>query len=381
MLKAEHLRKQYSTVLAVDDVSLEVKRGAIFGLIGPNGAGKSTTIRMLLNITKPDSGSISYDGHPFHDSIRNRIGYLPEERGLYKKNGLLDTIVYFASLRGVPNVEAKKKGMEWLERFNLHSYAKRHVEELSKGNQQKAQFITTILHDPDLVILDEPFSGLDPVNQIVMKDILTELKQQGKAIIFSTHQMETAEKLCDEICLINRGRIVLEGTVMQAKQRFGTNSLHLEYNGDGKFLSSLPFVKKAIVYENYAELSLNGHVLSNEILSAIVSHIELRKFEFVEPSLNSIFLDVVGASVEEVEKEKNDLLQKQTIPVPSIKNPEIKKQQIFFLLGSLIMSVGLILSLNGKDLWALAGAGGFVSIASFIRLQKAKQKLKQEGAE
>ena len=380
MLKAEHLRKQFSTVLAVDDVSLEVKRGTIFGLIGPNGAGKSTTIRMLLNIIKPDSGSITYDGMPFSDAMRNRIGYLPEERGLYRKNGLLDTIVYFTSLRGIPAEEAKRKGMEWLERFNLQSYAKRKVEELSKGNQQKAQFITTILHNPDLVILDEPFSGLDPVNQIVMKDIFAELKQQGKAIIFSTHQMETAEKLCDELCLINRGTIVLEGTVKQAKQRFGINSLHLEFDGDGKFLSNLPFVKKATVYENYAELSLNGSISSNEILSAILPKLELRKFEFVEPSLNTIFLEVVGLSVEEIEKEKTEIQQKQHVPVPSIKNPEIKKQQTSLVLGLLAAVVGVILYFTGKDTGMLAGVGAVVSVVSFIRLQKAKEKMKQENA-
>jgi ABC-2 type transport system ATP-binding protein len=377
MLTATQLRKQYATVLAVDGVSLEVKRGAIFGLIGPNGAGKSTTIRMLLNITKPDSGTITYDGNPFSDSIRNRIGYLPEERGLYKKNGVLDTIVYFATLRGISAQDAKKKGMEWLERFNLLPYAKRKVEELSKGNQQKAQFITTILHNPDLVILDEPFSGLDPVNQIVMKDIFTELKQQGKAIVFSTHQMESAEKLCDEICLINRGSVVLEGSVKQAKQKFGTNALHLEFEGDGRFLSSLPFVQKATIYENYAEITLKGNVSSNEILQSVMPKVELRKFEFVEPSLNSIFLHVVGSSVEEVEKEKSE--QKPAAAVPAIKNPEIKKQSVSLIMGGLMTVVGIILFFAGKDSGLFAGIGAAVSLLSFFRLQKAKAALRKEG--
>jgi ABC-2 type transport system ATP-binding protein len=377
MLKAEHLRKQYSTVVAVDDVSLQVQRGQIFGLIGPNGAGKSSTIRMLLNITKPDSGTITYDGMPFSDAVRNRIGYLPEERGLYKKNGLLDTIIYFATLRGIPKQEAKRKGMMWLERFNLSSYAKRKVEELSKGNQQKAQFITTILHDPDLVILDEPFSGLDPVNQIVMKDIFAELKQQGKAIIFSTHQMESAEKLCDELCLINRGKIVLEGTVKEAKQRFGSNSLHLEFDGDGKFLSTLPFVSNATVYENYAEVTLKGNVSSNEILSAVMPNVELRKFEFVEPSLNSIFLEVVGSSVEDQEK-NNSTENALPAAIPSVMNPEIKKQQISFVLGLLVTVAGAVMFFAHKDSGMLAGVGAFVSIISFVRLQKAKQQFKQQ---
>lgn len=375
MLTAVQLRKQFETVLAVNNVSLEVKRGSIFGLIGPNGAGKSTTIRMLLNITKPDSGTITYDGRPFSDEIRNRIGYLPEERGLYKKNGILDTIVYFASLRGIPAEAAKKKGMEWLERFNLQSYAKRKVEELSKGNQQKAQFITTILHDPDLVILDEPFSGLDPVNQIVMKDIFAELKQQGKAIIFSTHQMESAEKLCDEICLINRGTIVLEGSVKQVKQRFGANALHLEFDGDGRFLSSLPFVQKATIYENYAELTLNGTVTSNELLNALMPKLELRKFEFVEPSLNSIFLQVVGTSVEEAEKEKQEPV---SVTVPSIKDPEVKKQTITLIGGLVLAVVGAIMYFTAKDSGTLAGVGALVTIISAFRLQKAKARLKKE---
>ncbi len=381
MLTAKHLRKQFSTVVAVDDVSLEVRRGNIFGLIGPNGAGKSTTIRMLLNITKPDSGTITYDGKPFDDTVRNSVGYLPEERGLYKKNGLLDTIIYFATLRGVSSDAAKKKGMEWLERFDLQAYAKRKVEELSKGNQQKAQFITTILHDPQLVILDEPFSGLDPVNQIVMKDVFQDLKRREKAVIFSTHQMETAEKLCDEICLINRGKIVLEGTLKQVKQKFGTNALHLEYDGDGKFLSSLPFVTKSVIYENYAEIGLNGNVSSGEILSAIAPKLELRKFEFVEPSLNSIFLNVVGATVEQIEGEKpEESAGKLSAAVPSIKNPEIKKQQLSIVLGILLAAVGIILSLKNKGMWVLAAAGAFAAVLSFVRLRKAKQQTMDGGS-
>ena len=369
MLNAQHLRKQYSTVLAVDDVSLQVERGQIFGLIGPNGAGKSSTIRMLLNITRPDSGTITYDGQSFSDTVRNRIGYLPEERGLYKKNGVLDTIVYFASLRGIAPSEAKRRGMEWLERFQLQSYAKRKVEELSKGNQQKAQFITTILHDPDLVILDEPFSGLDPVNQIVMKEIFSELKQKGKAIIFSTHQMESAEKLCDEICLINRGRIVLEGTVKQAKQKFGTNAVHLEFEGDGTFLSSLPFIRTATVYENYAELSLNGAVPSREILSAVGEKLDVRKFEFMEPSLNSIFLEVVGA---EVPLEPAPAVVPSG-PLPSVLDPQIKKQQLSVILSLLLFVIGTIMYLTHKDTGGLAAIGAITSGIGIYRLQNLKK--------
>jgi len=377
MLKADKLRKQFTTVLAVDDVSLVVQRGGIFGLIGPNGAGKSTTIRMLLNITKPDSGTILYDGNPFSTSVRNTIGYLPEERGLYKKNGVLDTIIYFASLRGIDRNEAKRKGEEWLERFNLQAYAKRKVEELSKGNQQKAQFITSILHDPTLIVLDEPFSGLDPVNQIVMKDILKELKQQNKAVIFSTHQMETAEKLCDEICLINRGRVVLEGTVKQVKQQFGSNALHLEYNGDGAFLSHLPYVAKATVYENFAELSLKDSVSGNDVLASITGKLEIRKLEFVEPSLNSIFLEVVGATVEQIEQDKIEVN-----PVrPSAKNtdPEVKKQRLLLIAGIIVTFIGVALSVGGKESWSVAAVGGVISVAAFLRLRKAMNKVNTEA--
>jgi ABC-2 type transport system ATP-binding protein len=297
MLKAVNLRKEFATTVAVDGVSLEARNGEILGLLGPNGAGKTTTIRMILNIIQPDAGSITFDGKPFTEEVRNQLGYLPEERGLYRKNKLLNTILYFASLKGIDSPEAKRRAYKWLERFDLLSQYQQRIETLSKGNQQKVQFIISILHDPALLILDEPFSGLDPVNQILLKDILQELKRDGRAIIFSTHQMDQAEKLSDSICLINHGAMVLEGGVKEVKQRFGRNSIHLEYDGDGTFLKQLPFVRHANVYENYAELELGSEVSSHEILTAISSRIEVRKFEYMEPSLNSIFLKVVGSSI------------------------------------------------------------------------------------
>jgi ABC-2 type transport system ATP-binding protein len=335
MLTAKNLRKEFATVLAVDDVSLDVRRGSIFGLIGPNGAGKSTTIRMLLNITVPDRGTVTYDGQPFSPSVQNSIGYLPEERGLYRKNKLLDTIVYFAGLRGVEYTEAKRRAKLWLDRFDLLSYADRKVEELSKGNQQKIQFVTAILHDPALVVLDEPFSGLDPVNQIVLKEIFQELKQQNKAIIFSTHQMETAEKLCDEICLIDHGTIVVEGTLQNVKKQFGQNSLHIGFNGDGAFLKSLPQVKSATVYENYAELLLNDSAGTNEILPLLLERLEVRKFEFVEPSLNSIFLSVVGAEETIKHSERPmDAPQARTKAVAAASSdPRVKKALMSMIIG------------------------------------------------
>ncbi|MGD0338418.1 MAG: ATP-binding cassette domain-containing protein [Bacteroidota bacterium] len=295
MLTVSHLRKEYATTVAVDDVSIAVQRKEIFGLLGPNGAGKTTTIRAILNIIEPDNGQILFDGIPYNPGISNRIGYLPEERGLYKKNKLLHTIQYLASLKGIPSRTAAIEGRKWLERFNLQQYIHRKVEELSKGNQQKVQFIVSILHNPDLVILDEPFSGLDPVNQILMKDILMDLRSQGKAIIFSTHQMDQAEKLCDNICVINYGRVVLEGDISEIKKRYGKNSLHIEFDGDGSFLKTMPEFQKADVYQNFAEVQLADHGSVNDILRQLVQRLEIRKFEIMEPSLNSIFIDVVGS--------------------------------------------------------------------------------------
>lgn len=294
MLKISNLRKDFSTIRAVDGVSFEVQRGQIFGLIGRNGAGKTTTIRMVLNILQPDVGEITYDGKKFSEAVRNIVGYLPEERGLYKKSKLMDTILYFAELRGMEPGLAKGESYRWLKRFELLDYKDKKVEELSKGNQQKVQFITSIIHDPQLVILDEPFSGLDPVNQILFKDIFLELKQRNKAVIFSTHQMDQAEKLSDDICLINHGRVVLNGSVRDVKKRYGSNSVHLEYEGDGSFLRSLFGVKNAMMYENSAELQLEESFSAQNLLPQLISKLELRKFELREPSLQSIFIQSVG---------------------------------------------------------------------------------------
>jgi len=383
MIIAEHLRKQYANVLAVDDVSLQVEPGKIFGLIGPNGAGKTTTIRMILDITTPDQGTITFDGARFDRTIQNRIGYLPEERGLYKKNKLLDTIVYFASLRGMNGVQAKQKALEWLRRFELESYAKRKVEELSKGNQQKVQFITAILHNPEYIVLDEPFSGLDPVNQIVLKDILQELKQQGKAIIFSTHQMDSAEKLCDEICLVNHGKIVLEGSMKEVKQKFGTNSVRVEFSGDGSFISALPQVKKATVYENYAELQLNGDLASRELLFSINSKVEIRKFEYVEPSLNSIFLDVVGVPDERQERRESPAgLTKRE----SVAGDKRVRNALFMFVAALLVTLVLsVITLKRGDIsWnmpeVLLAVSAF-SLVKYLRIRKTVAGELQRSAE
>ncbi|MBI4535836.1 MAG: ATP-binding cassette domain-containing protein [Ignavibacteriae bacterium] len=294
MLTVTNLRKEFSSVIAVDRVSFEVGRGEIFGLLGPNGAGKTTTIRMALNILQPDGGEIRYDGERFSEKTRNIIGYLPEERGLYKKSKVFDTILYFAQLRGMNAGAARAVAYRWLHRFSLLEHRERKVEELSKGNQQKVQFICALIHDPVLVILDEPFSGLDPVNQILFKDVFMELKQAGKAVVYSTHQMDQAERLSDTLCLIDHGRVVLSGSVRNIKKRYGKNSVHIEFDGNGAFMDSLPGVRRAIMYEHSAELELGDGVAGNALLGEIVGRVEVRKFELLEPSLQSIFIQVVG---------------------------------------------------------------------------------------
>lgn len=381
MLKTDNLRKEFTTVTAVDGVSLEARRGEILGLIGPNGAGKTTTIRMILNIIKPDSGTITFDGKPFNESIRNLLGYLPEERGLYRKNKLLNTILYFASLKGIEIAEAKRRAYKWLERFDLLTNYQSKIEELSKGNQQKVQFIISILHDPQLVILDEPFSGLDPVNQLLLKNILMELKHQNKAVIFSTHQMEQAEKLSDEICLINHGKMVLEGSVKEIKQRFGKNSVHLEYEGDGKFLNELPFVRQATVYENYAELVLNNNISSNAIIEAISPKLEMRKFEFVEPSLNSIFIEVVGVS-DNIERLPVTSVQNDKRQTSILQDRRIKRELISLIIFGLVTFTLLVASLFVQNLsWTPSGIFFLGTLATLFKFLKVRKSVIAERRE
>ncbi|MBM4165942.1 MAG: ATP-binding cassette domain-containing protein [Ignavibacteria bacterium] len=306
MISVLNLHKTFSNVVAVNDVSFNAERGKIFGLLGPNGAGKTTIIRLLLNMISLDEGQITFDGFAFSSALQNKIGYLPEERGLYKKSKLLNTIVYFACLKGLSENDAMKRAKDWLARFELLNYAERRIQELSKGNQQKVQFIVSLIHEPEYVILDEPFSGLDPVNQLLMREIFLEQRKQNKVVIFSTHIMEHAEKLCDELVLINKGKIVLDGTVSEVKKRFGKNAIYIEFDGDGSFLSSMKSVSKCQLFQNYAELELNSRESPSEFLREIVSKLNVTKFETKEPSLYSIFLELVGSdsSVEIIETEK-----------------------------------------------------------------------------
>ncbi|MCS7230030.1 MAG: ATP-binding cassette domain-containing protein [Candidatus Kryptonium sp.] len=294
MLKVENLKKAFSNIVAVDGVSFEVKRGEIFGLLGPNGAGKTTTIRMILDIIKPDYGTIKFDGVEINDEIKSKIGYLPEERGLYRKTKVLETILYFAELKGVEKKTALERARYWLKRFGLIDRVNSKIEELSKGNQQKVQIIISILHDPEIVILDEPFAGLDPVNQELFKQVLLELKDKNKVIIFSTHQMDQVEKLCDSICLINKGKPLLFGPLAEVKSRFGRNTIHVEFEGNGEILKNINGIKKVNLYSNYAELTLMENVNSGDILRELINVVNLKKFEIKEPSLHSIFIDAVS---------------------------------------------------------------------------------------
>ena len=289
-----NLVKTFGQHRAVDGVSLEIPRGHIYGLIGPNGAGKTTTIRMILDIIRPDSGEVVVLGTPAGDQVKDRVGYLPEERGLYRKTKVLEMLGYQGSLRGASPAAARKEASEWLDRLDLADWKGRKVEDLSKGMQQKVQFIGAVLGKPELLILDEPFSGLDPVNQNAFKDLMLELNRNGATIIFSTHQMDTAEKLCKEIALINKGKIVLNGSLSQIKSRFGKNSVMVEFDGDGSFLQGLPGVARVDDYGQYREVRLQDGADPQALLRAAVERVTVRRFEIMEPTLHNIFIEQVG---------------------------------------------------------------------------------------
>lgn len=294
MLQVNDLRKAYVTTVALDGVTFDVQPGEIFGLLGPNGAGKTTTIRISLGIIEPDSGTVRFNGKELTPDMKNLLAYLPEERGLYRKSKVIDVLVYFGSLRGLQPGEARKRADVWLKRFELADYGNRKVDELSKGMQQKVQFISCLLHEPELLMLDEPFSGLDPVNQIIMKDMMRELKQAGRTIVFSTHQMEQAEKLCDRICLINHGKVVLYGELSEIKKDHGSNSIHLEFDGDSSKLRQLSDIATMDLYENYAEIKMKDGADSQAFLKKAVDLVTVTKFSVEEASLNSIFIEAVG---------------------------------------------------------------------------------------
>jgi ABC-2 type transport system ATP-binding protein len=293
-LELRQVTKRYGKFVAVNELSLTIEKASVFGLLGPNGAGKTSTIRMMMGITMPDTGEVIVFGEPFRRAHLSRIGYLPEERGLYKKMKLVDQLVFLAELKGVSPAEAKKRSQSWCERLELTPWMEKKVEELSKGMQQKVQFIAAILHDPEFLILDEPFSGLDPANAVVLKDVLLEQKKAGKTILFSTHRMDQVERLCDSICLVNRGKAVLEGDLREIKSRFGHNHVQMQYDGDGDFLQHSHLVESFNNYGNYVEVRLVSGADPQELLKMAVARSRLSKFELMEPSLEEIFIDTVG---------------------------------------------------------------------------------------
>jgi ABC-2 type transport system ATP-binding protein len=285
--------KTFGAHVAVRGLSLEVPRGSVFGLLGPNGAGKTTTLRMVMNVLGPDSGSIEILGRPSDQGGRDRIGYMPEERGLYQRMALEEQLLYMAELKGTPRPVALSRLGTWLERMSLTEWRKRKLNELSKGMQQKAQFISTVLHDPEVLILDEPMSGLDPVGSDTMRDVLLDLSRQGRTLVLSSHQMETVERLCDGIALINRGHKLLDGTVSDVKRRYGKNTVVLAYEGDGAFLSQLPGVERVSDFGRYVELRLVEGGDTQALLREAAARLRVSRFEIVEPSLRDIFVERV----------------------------------------------------------------------------------------
>lgn len=296
-LQLEQINKSFGKLEAVKDLSLSVSPGTIYGFLGPNGAGKTTTIRMIMEIILPDRGRILINNTPnTAREILDRVGYLPEERGVYRKMKVREALEFFAELKGLKKSAHKPKIDAWVERFGMADVQMKKMEELSKGNQQKIQFLTAILHEPDLIILDEPFMGLDPVNSELVKEVILEQKQRGAAIVFSTHLMESAEKLCDAICLIDKGQKVLDGEIKTVKRQFGRNNVILAYAGKANFLKNNGVIADYNDSGNYVEIKLQPGANPQELLAAAMQHAEIFRFEIVEPSLHEIFLATVKAS-------------------------------------------------------------------------------------
>ena len=292
MLQITNLTKKFKKIKAVDNISLKVQKGDIYGFLGPNGAGKTTSIRMIMGIIKPDNGTIKLNGSDINTISRRKLGYLPEDRGLYQKQNLGEILYYFGCLKGLDKKDSKNRANLWLERFNLDDQKKRKVEELSKGNQQKIQFIIALLHDPQLIILDEPFTGLDPVNQILLKEVIKEKQEEGKTIIFSTHQMEQVERLCNNICLINKGNILLEGPLSDIRKSHSEDAIELNFTGK---------IDNSKLEVFFSDFELKENILSgilkkkkNEFLEWIIPQVSIESFHARVPSLEQIFIKEVG---------------------------------------------------------------------------------------
>ena len=299
MIELRDVRKSFGELKAVDGVSLSTGEGEVFGLLGPNGAGKSTTIRMIMGILAADSGSILLNGKPISEGDKPRIGYLPEERGLYRKVKIGEMLLYLASLKDADPASSARRLDEWLERFGLAQWKRRTPDELSKGMAQKAQFIAAVLHDPEFIFLDEPFSGLDPVSTDVLREAVLELAGKGKTILFSTHSMEVAEKICSRIIIMDHGRVVVSGLLADIKGRYGKNSVAVEFDGelDVKSLSAL--VSGITRFPRYMEMELAEGASAQDVLAVLVGRVSIRRFEVVAPSLHSIFVQIVGRGDQE----------------------------------------------------------------------------------
>ena len=296
-LSIEGITKRFGEVLALDDVSLEVASGEIFGFLGANGAGKTTAMRIVLDILRPDSGMVTWNGTPNTDVSRETWGYLPEERGLYARMNVLDQLVYFARLHGVESRLARREALGWLERFRIPEYAARRAEQLSKGNQQKIQFIAAILHDPQVLLMDEPFTGLDPVNVALLKEALMELRDRGRTIIFSTHQMEMVEELCESIAILDRGRVVVAGPVRDVRRSSGRQVVRLAVEDDPEiaWLDSIEGVRVARRGQDYTEAEVTaGHDPEAVLRAALARNCRVLHFEIADPSLETIFIEKVG---------------------------------------------------------------------------------------
>jgi ABC-2 type transport system ATP-binding protein len=298
VLAVRDVTKTFGSVRAVDRLSFALRRGTIAGLLGRNGAGKTTTLRMVNGIFLPDAGTIELFGTSDAAAVRDRVGYLPEERGLYRKMRVLEQLLFLAAIKGRRPADVRLAAERWLRRFELWDKRAARVEELSKGNQQKVQLIGALLHEPEVVTLDEPMSGLDPVNVVLVRTILKELKAQGRTILLSTHMMGEAEKLVDDIVLIHQGRAVVTGDLDGVRASFGKNTVHLTFEGDGAFLTGLPGVAQGRVETNVAELRLESGADPQGILAVAAARLRVSRFELAAPSLEEIFIDRVGSGAE-----------------------------------------------------------------------------------
>jgi len=293
VVELTEVTKAYENKVAVNKLSLSIQSGQMFGLLGPNGAGKTSSILMMMGITGPDSGTVRLFDKPFERQSLDQVGYLPEERGLYKKMKVLDQLVFFGQLHGLKAPEAQKRATTWAKRLQIADALDKKTEELSKGMQQKIQFIACLLHDPGLIVMDEPFSGLDPVNAVLLQDALLELKAEGRAILFSTHRMDQVEKLCDSICLVNDGRAVLSGNLREIKSHYERDRVIVEFEGSAEFLKSTE-IEEARNYSGHAEIKLHPHGDAQKLLHEAASMATIYRFELVEPSLEEIFIQTVG---------------------------------------------------------------------------------------